>query len=60
MTEPTMATQTTEPVKTPVDPAEEEWFDLLPVEMLLIKGSLVLGIFLLVVFVLIFRVMPGL
>lgn len=36
----------------------EEWFDLLPIEMKLIKYSLGLGIGLLVVFVIIFRVLP--
>lgn len=37
----------------------EEWFDLLPIEKKLIGYSLGLGIFLLAVFVIIFRVLPS-
>jgi hypothetical protein len=36
--------------------AEEEWYDLLPVEKRLISYSLILGIVLLVIFILIFGV----
>lgn len=37
----------------------EEWFDLLPIEKKLIGYSLALGITLLVIFVLVFRVLPS-
>lgn len=37
----------------------EEWFDLLPIEKKLIGYSLGLGIFLLAIFVLVFRVLPS-
>lgn len=37
---------------------EQEWFDLLPIEKKLIGYSLALGITLLTVFILIFRVFP--
>jgi len=37
--------------------AEEEWFDLLPVEKKLIGYSLVLGVVLLVIFIIYFRVL---
>lgn len=37
----------------------EEWFDLLPVEKKLIGYSLGLGITLLVIFVIVFRVLPN-
>ncbi|NLC76954.1 MAG: hypothetical protein GX750_04965 [Clostridia bacterium] len=37
----------------------EEWFDLLPIEKKLIGYSLGLGITLLVIFVLVFRVLPS-
>lgn len=36
---------------------EDEWYDLLPIEMKLIKCSLGLGLVLLVVFVVVFRIL---
>lgn len=44
---------------TPAEAMEDEWFDLLPIELKLIKYSLGLGIGLLGVFVIIFRVLPN-
>lgn len=42
---------------TPATVEEEEWYDLLPVEKKLITISLTLGVTLLVVFIVIFRVL---
>jgi len=44
---------------TPAEAMEDEWFDLLPIEVKLIKVSLGLGIGLLAIFVVIFRVLPN-
>ncbi len=41
----------------PASVGDDEWYDLLPVEMKLIKYSLSLGVGLLVVFIVIFRVL---
>lgn len=56
----TAAAPVIEHAQTPAEAMEDEWFDLLPVEMKLIKYSLALGIGLLVIFVIIFRVLPSL
>lgn len=41
------------------DEFEQEWFDLLPIEKKLIGYSLALGLTLLTIFVLVFRVLPN-
>ncbi|MEG6615029.1 hypothetical protein V6C27_01130 [Peptococcaceae bacterium 1198_IL3148] len=51
-----LKTKQSEPVITAEASYQDEWYDLLPVEKKLIKYSLGLGIGLLVVFVLIFKV----
>lgn len=49
--------KTVEPqqASTPAEAMEDEWFDLLPIELKLIKTSLALGIGLLLIFVIIFK-----
>lgn len=42
-------------IQTPAEAMEDEWFDLLPIELKLIKISLGLGISLLALFVIIFK-----
>lgn len=51
-----LKTNQSDPVVTAEASYEDEWYDLLPIEKKLIKYSLGLGISLLVVFVLVFKV----
>lgn len=50
-----LKTVQSQPAPTPAEAMEDEWFDLLPVELKLIKTSLALGIALLALFVIIFK-----
>lgn len=52
---PELKTVQSQQTPTPADAMEDEWFDLLPIELKLIKTSLALGIVLLVIFVIIFK-----
>lgn len=50
-----LETVQTRQTPTPAEAMEDEWFDLLPIELKLIKTSLALGIGLLILFVIIFK-----
>lgn len=52
-----LKTNSGEPVINTEAHLEDEWYDLLPIEIKLIKYSLGLGLVLLVIFVVIFRIL---